>query len=52
VGGVEGDGVGDVVDHVADADRGGGLGHVHLRGGALGAPAAWGAEPASAVVSR
>jgi hypothetical protein len=37
VGGVEGNGVGDVVDHVADADRGGGWGHVHLPGGALGA---------------
>src|SRR6266536_260323 len=36
VGGVERDGVGDVVDHVADADRGGGLGHAHLRGVALG----------------
>jgi hypothetical protein len=31
VGGVEGDGGRDVVDHVADADRGGG-GHVLLRG--------------------
>src|SRR5215218_435626 len=37
VGGVEGDGVGDVVDHVADADRGGGWGHVHLRVWALSA---------------
>jgi hypothetical protein len=33
LGGVEGDGGRDVVDHVADADRAGALGHVRLRGG-------------------
>jgi hypothetical protein len=37
LGGVEGNGVGDIVDHVADADPSGRLGHVHFPGKTLGA---------------